>query len=216
MSVRTAVAARPNCRCEASPNGSVRCEGGLYRAASQRDKRQRMHAGYMAERGTTQLGNGRMPRVRGRCSQQPKRSASPRTTRQPPPLALRPLLGGCRGHAPQTMAQLGSEAYCERERAGRARARDKYPAHCELAKGTVELAQQRVAQRVAQLEQSMLGSAWPNSGVCEHACPISRGNRTVARAWRGHGAGVARATGHFCPWGGAGGARAWRGRGAGT
>eukprot|EP00661_Eupelagonemidae_sp_cell13_P013605 gene13605-biopygen3525 len=45
-------------------------------------------------------------------------------------------------------------------------------------------------------------------------CPLSlsesgfpRGHRTVARAWRGYGAGVARATGHF--WLG------WRGRGAG-
>eukprot|EP00661_Eupelagonemidae_sp_cell13_P023938 gene23938-biopygen2868 len=37
------------------------------------------------------------------------------------------------------------------------------------------------------------------------------GNRTVARAWRGHGAGVARAIGNF--WLGV--ARAWRGRGAG-
>eukprot|EP00661_Eupelagonemidae_sp_cell13_P020692 gene20692-biopygen20621 len=26
------------------------------------------------------------------------------------------------------------------------------------------------------------------------------GHRTVARAWRGHGAGVARATGHFWAW----------------
>eukprot|EP00661_Eupelagonemidae_sp_cell13_P002551 gene2551-biopygen15589 len=63
---------------------------------------------------------------------------------------------------------------------------------------------------------------WPRPG----------GNRTVARAWRGHGAGVARAIGHvwlgvarawrghgadyrqFLAWGGAGVARAWRGRGA--
>eukprot|EP00661_Eupelagonemidae_sp_cell13_P010259 gene10259-biopygen9321 len=39
-----------------------------------------------------------------------------------------------------------------------------------------------------------------------------RGNRTLARAWRGHGAGVARAIGMF--WLGV--ARAWRGHGAGT
>eukprot|EP00661_Eupelagonemidae_sp_cell13_P013621 gene13621-biopygen5038 len=40
----------------------------------------------------------------------------------------------------------------------------------------------------------------------------ARGNRTVARAWRGHGAGVARAIGTF--WLGV--ARAWRGHGAGV
>eukprot|EP00661_Eupelagonemidae_sp_cell13_P010565 gene10565-biopygen4786 len=38
------------------------------------------------------------------------------------------------------------------------------------------------------------------------------GNRTVARAWRGHGAGVARTIGHV--WLGV--ARAWRGHGAGV
>eukprot|EP00661_Eupelagonemidae_sp_cell13_P008560 gene8560-biopygen1605 len=36
--------------------------------------------------------------------------------------------------------------------------------------------------------------------------------RTVARAWRGHGAGVARAFGHFLAWV----ARAWRRHGAGV
>eukprot|EP00661_Eupelagonemidae_sp_cell13_P024935 gene24935-biopygen20936 len=44
-----------------------------------------------------------------------------------------------------------------------------------------------------------------------HAAPRSRGNRTLARAWRGHGAGVARAIGSV--WLGV--ARAWRWRGAG-
>eukprot|EP00661_Eupelagonemidae_sp_cell13_P015470 gene15470-biopygen11236 len=41
---------------------------------------------------------------------------------------------------------------------------------------------------------------------------LARGHRTVARAWRGHGAGVARAVGHFLAWV----ARAWRGHGAGV
>eukprot|EP00661_Eupelagonemidae_sp_cell13_P023803 gene23803-biopygen14902 len=41
---------------------------------------------------------------------------------------------------------------------------------------------------------------------------MPRGHRTVARAWRGHGAGVARAVGHFLAWV----ARAWRGHGAGV
>eukprot|EP00661_Eupelagonemidae_sp_cell13_P023303 gene23303-biopygen11822 len=40
----------------------------------------------------------------------------------------------------------------------------------------------------------------------------ARGNRTLARAWRRHGAGVARAIGSF--WLGV--ARAWRGHGAGV
>eukprot|EP00661_Eupelagonemidae_sp_cell13_P024552 gene24552-biopygen5942 len=38
------------------------------------------------------------------------------------------------------------------------------------------------------------------------------GHRTLARAWRGHGAGVARTIGHFVVWV----ARAWRGHGAGV
>eukprot|EP00661_Eupelagonemidae_sp_cell13_P022624 gene22624-biopygen14789 len=37
----------------------------------------------------------------------------------------------------------------------------------------------------------------------------------MARAWRGHGAGVARPIGIVLAWGDAGVARAWRGRGAG-
>eukprot|EP00661_Eupelagonemidae_sp_cell13_P013221 gene13221-biopygen9549 len=41
--------------------------------------------------------------------------------------------------------------------------------------------------------------------------PDAWGHRTLARAWRGHGAGVTRAIGNF--WLGV--ARAWRGRGAG-
>eukprot|EP00661_Eupelagonemidae_sp_cell13_P012423 gene12423-biopygen7937 len=45
--------------------------------------------------------------------------------------------------------------------------------------------------------------------------PTPRGHRTLALAWRGHGAGVARAIGHFLGLGGAGVARAWRGRCAG-
>eukprot|EP00661_Eupelagonemidae_sp_cell13_P010136 gene10136-biopygen1738 len=40
----------------------------------------------------------------------------------------------------------------------------------------------------------------------------SKGRRTVARASRGHGAGVARAIGHWLAWV----ARAWRGHGAGV
>eukprot|EP00661_Eupelagonemidae_sp_cell13_P013043 gene13043-biopygen11041 len=46
----------------------------------------------------------------------------------------------------------------------------------------------------------------------KHTCRWKAGgNRAVARAWRGHGAGYR----HFLAWGGAGVARAWRGRGAG-
>eukprot|EP00661_Eupelagonemidae_sp_cell13_P012362 gene12362-biopygen6438 len=52
---------------------------------------------------------------------------------------------------------------------------------------------------------------------CSQARPcccvrISRGHRTLARAWRGHGA-VARPVGIFFGLGGAGVARVWRGRG---
>eukprot|EP00661_Eupelagonemidae_sp_cell13_P006245 gene6245-biopygen7328 len=57
---------------------------GQHRAASQRDKRQRVRAGYMAERGTTHLENAGMPRVRG-CSVAPSsQSAVPRVYPQGP------------------------------------------------------------------------------------------------------------------------------------
>eukprot|EP00661_Eupelagonemidae_sp_cell13_P013622 gene13622-biopygen12563 len=50
-----------------------------------------------------------------------------------------------------------------------------------------------------------------NRGGAAHRPHRPLGYRTVARAWRGHGAGVAPAIGHFLDWV----ARAWRGRGAG-
>eukprot|EP00661_Eupelagonemidae_sp_cell13_P023879 gene23879-biopygen17870 len=49
---------------------------GQHRAASQRDKRQRVRAGYMAERGTTHLENACMPQVRGRSVAPSSQSAA--------------------------------------------------------------------------------------------------------------------------------------------
>eukprot|EP00661_Eupelagonemidae_sp_cell13_P017177 gene17177-biopygen14383 len=54
---------------------------------------------------------------------------------------------------------------------------------------------------------------WAGFVLVPHGLPWD--HRTLAWAWRGHGAGVARTTGIFLAWGGAGVARAWCGRGAG-